>query len=285
MTYSIKSIKTQITLAAGSFKGGGNSRTVEGLATDAQIEKIGLPDFGKAHVKITGMKYDDMAQLTMLAFRPLQSARNVLTIWAGDYGGALSRVFVGEIMQASADFNAAPEVSFNIEAFTGAYGMQIAKPPVAVQGSTPAAGLVSQFSTEAGYVFKNEGVTAAVSNSVFNGSPIEKARAVANQIGAELLIDDDTITLLPAGKSLGGNIVPMLSAESGLLGYPNLTAQGISLRCNFNPDLKLFGSIKVNTIVPRASGRWRIFKLTHALSAFRPGGGPWESQIEAMWEG
>ncbi len=39
----------------------------------------------------------------------------------------------------------------------------------------------------------------------------------------------------------------------------------------------------MESIVPRASGTWRIIKLTHELSAFDPSGGPWESQMTTYY--
>ena len=138
--------------------------------------------------------------MTFLAFRPLQSFKNILTIEAGEKGARLSTVFKGEIASAFADFNAAPAPRFRIEAISGCYAAKMGAAPVSVNGTASAADLISQFAAQIGYAFRNEGVTASVRDAVFNGSPIEKARAVAEEVGAELLIDDD-ITFSPASTS------------------------------------------------------------------------------------
>jgi hypothetical protein len=275
-SFTIKTIKTTITQD-------GTAKTYEGFATEVNITKPGLPEKNSAKVKIWGLKLEDMAQLTMLAFRPLESQHNLLEVEAGDEGGGLALIFKGEITAASADFNSSPDVAMNFEADSGTYPQKIAKPVETVAGEVKASDLFSKFAADAGYEYKNEGLTASVKNAWFPGSPIEKARKLARDIGCELIIDDGSIITLPAGKARQGQAV-LLSKETGLVGYPTFNQQGITCRCLFNPDLVYGGLIKVESIVPKASGQWKITKLTHDLSAYKPGGGNWESKIEAAYD-
>ena len=279
-----KTIRVQITLGKGVFPGtNDNTYVVEGLGVNAEIEKNGLPDLNKARISIANMAYDKMEQLTMLAFRPLRRAKNVVAVFAGEEDAQLDRVFVGEITSAFADYSNAPDIEFQIEAASGAHPLQIAAAPVSVNGQTAAAELIQRFAKEMGYSFKNDGVTAQVRNSIFNGSPLEKAKAVADQCGVDLLCDDGEIVIMPRRKPRKANVVPLLTAENGLIGYPTFTADGISLNAFFNPDFRLKGLIRVESIVPRASGTWRITKLSHSLSAHRTDSEDWYSSIEAQW--
>lgn len=281
-SFSIKTIQISVVLGEGDFSGGGNTKIIEGLACDVSVTKPGPPDKNTATIKIWGMKYDDMAQLTMLAFKPLEYQKNLLSIKAGDLGGTLSLVFTGEITQAAADFNSAPDVCMQFEVQTGAYPQLIAEPVITTQGEAPADNLFSQFSASMGYAYKNEGVTASVKNGWYSGSPLEKAVKLAKDIGCEIVIDDSTVVVMPAGQAREGNAV-LLNKDTGLIGYPTFTQDGISCRCIFNPDLLYGGLIRVESIVPRATGTWRITKLSHSLAAYVPGGGNWESQIEAAY--
>lgn len=109
MSFTQKTIRTMITLGAGVFEGTqSNSVIIEGLATDVSVEKPGLPDLNKCNVSISGLSLSKMEQLTMLAFRKRAIAKNAIAVWAGDRGADLGLVFRGEIVAASADFNAAP---------------------------------------------------------------------------------------------------------------------------------------------------------------------------------
>ena len=280
--FSIKTIQIAVTLGKGSFSEGGNTKTIEGLACEASIQKPGLPEKNSATVKIWGLKYEDMAELTMLAFKPLESQHNLIAVKAGEQGGSLALVFQGEVTSAYADFNAAPDVCMEFEADSGSYPQQIAAPVATVKGEAKADQLFAQYAKEAGYTYRNEGVTGSVQNAWFPGSPVDKMAKLARDIGCELLIDDGEVIVLPAGQARKGNAV-LLAKDTGLIGYPTFTQDGISCRCLFNPDLVYGGLIKVESIVPRASGAWKITKLTHSISAYVPGGGNWESQIEASY--
>lgn len=283
-SFTLKTIRTTITLGKGTFGGGGNSKIIEGLATDVDITKPGLPEKNSASVSIANISLSDMEQMTFLAFQPLQSLKNLITIEAGEQGKTLATVFKGEITSAYADYGSVPDVEFKIEALSGGYAAQIGAKPISVKGNAKAADLIKQFAKEIGYTFKNEGVAASVRNAVFNGSPIEKARSVADEVGAELLIDDDSMILMPYDKPRSGGAV-LLTPETGLIGYPSFTSDGISFSCFFNPNLKQGGQVKIESIVPRASGYWKITKLSHKLTAYRTGGGSWYSSVDAAYIG
>lgn len=283
-SFKLKTIRTTITLGKGTFGGGGNSKIIEGLATDVDITKPGLPEKNSASVSIANISLADMEQMTFLAFQPLQSLKNLITIEVGEQGKTLATVFKGEITSAYADYGSVPDVEFKIEALSGGYAAQIGAKPISVKGNAKAADLIKQFAKEIGYTFKNEGVAASVRNAVFNGSPIEKARSVADEVGAELLIDDDSMILMPYDKPRSGGAV-LLTPETGLIGYPSFTSDGISFSCFFNPNLKQGGQVKIESIVPRASGYWKITKLSHKLTAYRTGGGSWYSSVDAAYIG
>ena len=275
----IKTIKTTIILGEGEFEGGGNTKIIEGLATTVQVTKAGLPEKNSAEVRIRGLKLSDMEQLTFLSFLPGEYRKNHILIEAGDKGGELSVVFKGDITAASADFSTAPDVTMKFNALTAGWSVLIADSPTSVQGEATAESLIKQFAEQAGYNFVNKGVTESVKNATFNGSPVQKAEQVADEVGAELLIDDETWTLMPWDKPRGDAV--LLKAESGMIGYPSFTQDGISVECFYNPRLQLGGQIKIESIVPRASGYWKITKLTHDLAAYT--NGRWVSRMEGMY--
>ena len=273
-----REIEVRIVLSKGQFKDGGNTKIINGLATTVSVEKLAWPDAGKASIAIKGMSLDDMQQLSTLNFRPLFHARNYVNIYAGDSGGSLTQIFAGNITKAGADFNSAPDVVFKMEAQIGFYGAIKAQGPNVINGTQDAASFIEGQCTKAGFTFSNEDVTGQLRNCVFNGSPMHQAQAAAKQIGAELVLDDDTATLVQKDTAKKGNTV-VLSKESGLIGYPTITQSGIECKCIFNPDIRFHGMIKIETIVPKASGTWRVIKLAHKLSANDPKSGEWVSQI------
>lgn len=281
-SYTQKIIEIRITLGKGSFAGGGNTKIINGLGVEVSVEKPGLPDKNKARVKIYNMKLEDIEQLTTLAFRPLRARRNTLSILAGDKQKGLTQVFAGEITSAYGDFNAAPDVAFVAEAMSGYYPALMPSSPTSIKGATPLDGIMNSLAQTMGYSYKNEGVSASLRNPVLNGSPMQQAEAAARQAGVNLVVDDNVLSILPANVASSGNAV-LLNKNTGMIGYPTFNADGIVLKSLFNPALRFNASVKVESIVPKASGVWRVTKLVHKLEAFVAKDGAWFSEIEAAY--
>jgi len=275
-------MQINLTLNAGSFGDGGNSKVITDLAMKATIEKLGPPDFAKASVEIYGMDRDEIQMLTTLNYIPMMTKRHYINIYAGDDVTGLSEVFAGSIVSASGDFSN-PEVAFKIEAEVGFWGRVKAQGPNVITCSQDVASFISSCASLADMTFTNEGVSAQLKEGdVFNGSPVEQARQAANKVGAELLIDDDEMILLPKNGNRTGDML-LISRDSGLLGYPAISANGIEFKAIFNPAFRFAGLLELQSAVPKTSGVWRIVKLTHKISANNPKDGSWESEITGFY--
>lgn len=285
-TFTKKQIEVHLTLGVGAFSAGGNTKIVNGLATKCSISKPGLPDKNGATVEIYGMLPEDMAQLTTLNFRPLEVQKNLIQILTGEGDGPLSVAFSGEITSAFADYNGAPDLVFKVDALAGYYPSITPAPPLSIRGSASVEGIVSTIAKEIGYQFENFGVTASLLNPVLNGSPIEKVRAVCRNAGVQLFIDDNRLRIAPADGFVGSGEPVAMSETSGLIGYPTFGSDGIKLKGYYQPTLELGGRLRVESIVPGASGDWIITKLSHQLEANIPGAdNAWVSEIEASYGG
>lgn len=291
-SFTQKTIEAEIILGKGDFSAGGNTLMVNayngekdffGLPITVAIEKPGQPDPNSANISIFGLSEDNLKQLVSLSFLRHTSQHNLISIKAGDLGAELSTAFQGEISSAWADFNSAPNIELKIEALSGFYPQRIAASPQSINGTASAADLIAQQAAQIGYSFVNYGVTAQVRNAVFNGSPIEKSRQIAKQVGAQLIIDDRTMVLKANDTPRDGE-APLLSAESGMLGHPVFTQDGITIKCIYRPDVRLGGLFKVESIVPGATGTWQVTKLSHNLSAYSTDGA-WATTMDGVYVG
>ena len=272
-------LSIQVTLSKGTFPGGDNSTVITDLAMTAQIEKKGPPDFASAEAVIRGLDPETVKAMTALSMNPLKLHRNYLNIFAGDDPANLSEVFAGTIVSAETDA-AGTDRAFKISAEVGFWGRVYARGPENHMG--PLSDFVKQQAQLGQLDFVNEGVNLNLPQTTFSGSPVEKARAACEMAGADLVIDDDVMILLPKNGHRKGQI-SLLNAESGMLGFPSLGGDGIGVRCVYDPSLRFAGLVEIQTNVEGASGQWRIVQLTHKLAANCPDDGSWESEFTAYY--
>ena len=279
-TYELKEIEVTITL---DVDGANNQYVFNGVATNVAISKPGGTEFSTAQVEIYGLSLETMSQLTWLSFQPLGRRYNLMQIAAGEQGKELSVIFQGDITVAYADLNGSSPV-LRIEAQTASYPLLNPTPQVAIQGEQNVDQLLLTFASDANLTYRNEGVRASISDCVLTGSPVEKMRQIADHIGADIIFDDDKAVLVPRRKTRAAEgSIPVVSAASGMIGYPTFTNTGIQASTFFRPDLKIASAVRIESIVPRASGVWKITQLTHELSAHNPGSSAWRTTFQGMW--
>lgn len=286
-SFTRKIIEVSLTLAGGSFSGSGGSGNTKTwrLGTDCEITKPGLPEKNTAKVRIFNVPREDMEQASTLAFKPLQVAKNRVRVMAGDKEHGLTLAFAGDVTSAVPDFSSAPDPAFVIDAIEGYVGSVTPKPNMTRQGEVEAADLFGELAQSMGYAFVNRGVSVKLRNMAMRGGDMEKAQRLAKAARCELLIDDGELIIMPPGgmrEDAGGN-TPVWSKDTGLIGYPSFSQQGISATGIYEPRLKQGGPIRIESVVPKASGLWKISSLRHKLQANYMGADAWESAIDAVY--
>lgn len=278
-------IRVVINLRSGKFEDGTDKVIIDDLPMHVEIIRAGLPSFPEANVTIWGLKLNKMKALSMVGSYALQYYKNDIRIYAGEGDPeTLPLVFKGVqwfgAMVPEGDGN----VRFEMKSFTGYFETGVPKSPTTVQGTVPAADLIRQFANDAGFNFVNQGVTASVKDSIINGDNIHKMQTVANAVGANLILEDQTITLLPKNVGLDTSEA-IISAETGMMGYPTLTSTGLQVTSIFRPDIRFNQYVTVKSVIPipTSSEKHRVLKLTHSLDANTNDGGLWQTTIESLF--
>ena len=281
-SFTNKTIQFVMAMAEGVFQNGANQITVEGLPTTVDIQKQGGDERPSCTVTIGNLNIDVVKQLTTLSFRPLQRFKNQITVNAGEVGKQLQTIFIGDFENAYGEFQNAPTMNLMVKAISAQHGALMATPATSVDGTEQVAKLMEQWAVEAGCTLENKGVNASVKNVVYRGSPVDKAKTLARDVGIDLIIDDGKFIITPNGQAVDGNAV-LIDPKHGLLGYPAFSNDGIEFNMIFDPNVKIGGLVKIESVVPRASGIWKVTKITTKLEAYVPNGGSWNSSVSATW--
>jgi hypothetical protein len=107
-----------------------------------------------------------------------------------------------------------------------------------------AAGAMAEHGVTQGYI-PDLGGQALPRGQVMYGMARDYLRDVAHSTDTSWSIQDGKVQLVPKRGYLPGEAVK-LTAETGLIGMPEQTEQGIMVRCLINPKLRVGGRIKLD---------------------------------------
>lgn len=276
---SKKILELTITLGSGTFgEDVGDTVTLSGFRMTADATNPGGDSMGRCQIRVFGLRDDVMNKLTTIgSVNTAIKAKNAVLLAAGDVDGMAS-IFSGTILDAWADYNSSPDVAFNIVAFAG---LSAAVKPVGAtsyKGGTDVAVIMTDLAAEMGVSLENNGVDVKLTSPYLSGTALTKLRQVAQAANILWTIDRDVLAIWPQTGARAG-IIPLISPDSGMVGYPSLSSKGMTVKMLFNPNVRLGGEVEVQSSIPMACGKWRVFNVSHSLSS-EMADGPWFTTAE-----
>jgi len=266
-----KRLKFIITLGTGKFGASDNDQiTLEGYRAIADIDKAGGMMMGTLRARIYGVTQDDMNSITTLQWKPQEIIPNTVEVYAID-GDTETLVFAGNIVNAWGDYQTMPDVYLRLQAQSAFINQLKPVPPRSFKGSIDVASVMSQIARDLGYNFENNGVSASLTDVYLPNTGLEQAKDLAHAANIDLYLDDKTLAITPA-NSPRGELIPEISAESGLIGYPTFDGIGVNFQTLFNPSITFGGRIKLVTDIKQAKGEWIVTSIGYRLESEKPGG-------------
>jgi hypothetical protein len=240
------------------------------------------PRQGTATIRVYGLTRSLLNQLSSLSRVTEAQRKNRVIIEAGDDKAGMSVVFDGQIMLSQIDMASFPDVALSVEALGGALEMLKVMEPISYPVSADAAVILSDLAYKMGMDFENGGVTGPVrvmlATPYYPGALMEQAEACARDANITMVITHgergrSLMVITPKGVPRGG-LIPLVSPETGLVGYPSYASglSGLSVKCVFNPQLRMGGLVKVSSDLQVANGQWTVFNIAHELESEVPGG-------------
>lgn len=279
MSFTEKKITAIFTLEDGEFKSGGNQLTLEGLRMMAHIESYGVFEQGTCGLRIWGMNPEDMNTLSTLG-RRMGISKNGLSLLAGDDENGMTQVFSGTIFDAYTDYNSLPDVVFCIDASPGWFEKMAPAAANSFQGVTDVTTIMKSLASAAGFAFVNHSVNVQLANHYLCGSVMNQIQDVVTSTGIGCRLANDTLEIWPEGGFTDEESV-QLSAETGMVGYPEFDPYGLAITSEFNPDLIYGRKVTVTSSIPQACGDFIISQCVHSISSKLPGG-PWFTALR-VW--
>jgi hypothetical protein len=280
-TLKQRTIKVTFVLGEGSFGNtGSNQIDLPVLRTTADVIYAGGNARGTLDMCIYGMTLSQMNQLSTLGFVYTQKRRNSVTVIADD-----ATVFQGDITNAWPDTQGAPDVPFRVEAHTGLISALAPAQVTSIKGTADVAAMLSGLALQMNLRFENNGVSVKMPNPYYAGSARSQALAIVRDAGIEWNGGaNGVLAIWNPGQSRVGDPV-LVSKETGMVGYPTYTSNGVFLRTLFNPSMGLGTNIEIKTDLKLpCDGNWVVYGLNHHLDCLVPRG-RWFSDIQAAPKG
>lgn len=258
------------------YEGSGGS----GLAIKASGTKGATDTQNTADVTITNLS-KDVRNYILTETSPFNKNRTPkkLIIEAGRVSTGTARLFVGNITKSSP--TQPPDIGLNMTAQTGAFkkGDVVARSGAARENLSAIAGRVAG-DLEANLTF--EATDKQIANYSFSGATLRQVNALAEAGGVDAYLDDETLVVKDRDKPLR-NRVKIIDNTTGMIGIPEATERGVSVRILFDLQTDLGGQIDLTSeLNPALDGSYTIYKIDFDLASREA---PWYLDIEASRNG
>ena len=262
--------------------GTANTVTVTGLRVQATISQSAGPFQTDVSLRIFGMSLSDMNNISTLGKNPMQTNfATVVNVSAGNVGGPMAVVFTGNVKQAWVDAGSPPDVALVVVASTVMGQQMMPVPATSWPGTVPVATILKALATQMGWTLENNGVTAVLRDQYLPGTGMQQILRTADNAHVDVFVDGKTLAIWPRGGNRGQKQIPLISPETGMIGYPAYTQQGCDVRMIYNPYVLAGGQIKVQSALKPACGVWPVTALEHTLESETPGGA-WETRAKCV---
>jgi hypothetical protein len=265
-------LKAGATSKTGSFAGGSSGVKLSGLRCSASIMTSGK-QVSQCHLRVYGMTLDQMNQLQTLGVQVNGQGYNLLTLEAGNDVTGMTQVFQGNITDAFFDGRAMPNTTFQIAAFGLAYAAVTPIKPTSLPGpSVDVSQTMQGFAKQCGLTFENHGVNVKLPTSYFWGTVTQQMRMCARAANINYSTDNGKLAIVPKTGASNTGSVPLISPDTGMIGYPTVAQLYVEAKCLFNTNIRLHLPVQVKSSLTAANGQWIVFELNHDLESETPGG-------------
>ena len=281
MSFEDRDVEITFILNKDTFDNGDNQLVVSGLRCQITIENAGGYTGSMATLEVWGMSESDMNHINTFGQIWQKITNREVIVRAGNASkNTMSQVFAGTIADANIEYMDAPNVSLYVIAQTG-YGNQLMPAaPNSAPGSTDVAQRISTLAQSIGFKVVNHGVTSYLTDHYSYGSAIEQIRDIARAAQIDIAIANNQVDIWPTQNGDTNEEAIILSPETGLVGYPSCTNNGVRGKAEFNPDITRLRQLNITGSVKQGSGTFFVQNVTHQLSCQLPNG-PWFTEFVA----
>jgi hypothetical protein len=244
----------------------GRLKTYEGLAIVASGTKYANPLQNEAEISISNLDRATQDYI-MTQTSPYTNNRTpkTVTLYAGRQSYGTAKIYVGNIV--SSTLSQPPDVKVTLKCLTGNFlkGNILSK---SFPGQVSFQQVSQQLAQDLGYLLKFQTADKTIANYAYQGSALGQVNhlSLTGGNGLNVFVDDGVLVVKDAYIPLN-NTVRILSAESGMIGIPEFTEQGVRIKFLVDNRTTLGGTLRiVSSVYPAVNGDYVIYKLAFDIT-------------------
>lgn len=236
-------------------------KRLDGLAIKGRVSRKMGSSESEATVSVANLAKSDIEYLTTTTSPYIKTqTKKMINIYAGYSQTGYGRIFTGDIYEAlESDM---PDTWLNIKAKSLYYEKRA---PITYSTSgTTMRQTAESISQQLNLSFDWQAIqNQNLDNFHFTGSKAELIKRY-NALGDVVMFEDNGVirVLDKSAKRTNQQPVKLISAESGMIGLPELNDKGVKVKCLLDPSLNCGAWIQVKSLkLPVANGYYQSYAL------------------------
>lgn len=237
----------------------GKLKTYTGLAVTVSGMKYANPMQNEAEITIYNLDKATqdyiLSQTSPYNFNPTPK---IATVEAGRVSYGTSLIYLGNIV--SSHPSQPPDIGVTLRCLTSNFvnGQMIS---ANYPGVTPLKTLAEIFANKLNTTLVFQTDNPNIKNYAYAGSALKQIENLSKIGNINVYVDNASLILKNIGLPLAG-ATRIVSAETGMVGIPEITAEGVRVRFMLDNKTALGGEMVISSkIYPAANGRYIIYKL------------------------
>ena len=240
-------------------------KTYEGLNIVASGTKYANANQNTCEIKISNLTKETRDYiLTKTSPLNLNRTPKKITLEAGRQSYGTSVIFRGNITNSNP--SQPPDITLTLKCMTGYFlsGNIISSN----QTSSARLSQVSEkIAKDLDMPLNFQATDINIGNYTHSGASTKQVDKLNDMGNINAYIDDDTLIVKDSDLPLS-NVITIVNAETGMIGIPELTEQGIKVSFLLDNRTKLGGTVRVKSkINPAANGDYIIYKLNFEVAS------------------
>ena len=278
--FSKKTLRVEIQNLEGEFFSGINNLEFKDLPIEAEVTAVKLPAGLSAKIKIYGVSKKNMDAITTLKWHDDFIVQKAIRLYANNGEGEFL-LYEGNIMNASPEYDKAPDVYISIQSCAGAFfNLKSEIPPSSLPEGAPVPNIFQKICTDFGIDFRNNGVDGISSGSIYfdQSGLFNRINAASKAYNVYPIISNNVVDIYPMD---GYSAKKWTFTKNDYVGYPTMSANSykITLDHLYNVQLRDIFTISGSEVSP-ANDTFHVIKVMYNVSTKI--GGNWLMTIDGV---